>query len=765
MTEALPLLGYAGAILALFAALGSWPTLLLARGFPSRAALAPVVGFALAACLLSTAGGVLPMRVAAWAVLLPAALLSLGLTGWWARRSPGCVRTRRSELLVPGAIGLTALLLVLLPGMLRGTVGPINFYFADAWGYILPDLWVRDHTLYDGLTDAGVARFDVPLAQGQAFVALGTRPGLYTTTSAASVLLGTSPDQTHLAVLAAVMALTTATVWFLARALGLRPALAALAAAFALSPSVLTLPGDSSLGNMAALALAPALLLVGGRALTRREPRHLALAALLLGGLVAVYVEFLPPLLATAAVGLAALAARQAAGRRLAWPWAGGVAARLCVVAAGAVLAAPVATERGFQWARALENAPSAALAFARRDISLEDGGAWAFGVLHLYELPQFHLLSPLKTAVAVGLPILLAGLLVVGALARRWTAAFVLAPIPGALVAAGYAYRRYQEGHCEYCAWHALTFMLPFLGVGLALGVDWAMRRSVGPQGRLLAVRAGVLGLALAALGAAARADVEVVRNVADSRQVLLGSTRELVDDLRALPRPATLLIEAPDASPVPVWTAAEALWLARQAGVEASIDEQAPFYIGPPLPRDDYYSPAYAFVLSPFGGIRTDRRLIDGRRRFSLYRRAPIDVTVARTGWALDPAEGRSAIPWVNAPFQLWLTTRTAARAALTVELARPQRDRASLSFAVAGRPAAARAMAEGSRLCVELALRPGRTVVDVQPVLDVVPPFTLRLTAGAYGWPLGPPPQAIGLAGLRARPGSCAPASARA
>ena len=48
----------------------------------------------------------------------------------------------------------------------------------------------------------------------------------------------------------------------------------ALAAAFALSPSLLTLPGDSSLGNMAALALAPALpRAVSTRPATRRRLR------------------------------------------------------------------------------------------------------------------------------------------------------------------------------------------------------------------------------------------------------------------------------------------------------------------------------------------------------------------------------------------------------------------------------------------------------------------------------------------------------------
>ena len=101
MSEAVQALGLALAYLALLAALGAAPAAWLARGFPSRAALAPALGLAIAATVLVSLAQVMSMRTAAWAVVLPGAVVSLGAAAWRGRRTRG----RRGAARRPGAGG------------------------------------------------------------------------------------------------------------------------------------------------------------------------------------------------------------------------------------------------------------------------------------------------------------------------------------------------------------------------------------------------------------------------------------------------------------------------------------------------------------------------------------------------------------------------------------------------------------------------------------------------------------------------------------
>ena len=49
------------------------------------------------------------------------------------------------------------------------------------------------------------------------------------------------------------------------------------------------------------------------------------------------------------------------------------------------------------------------------RPMTLTDGPAWAFGLLHLYQLPRFDLLSTPKIAIAIIVPLLLVAVILVG--------------------------------------------------------------------------------------------------------------------------------------------------------------------------------------------------------------------------------------------------------------------------------------------------------------------------------------------------------------
>src|SRR5262249_6314185 len=126
--------GHTAALLLLFVALGSGPVIGLTRRTSTEVVLIPVLGFALAACLLTTCAGFMALRIAVWVVLVPAAIASLAaavLT--WRMQLPRCRPGR--EAAVPAIAGVLGGVLALLPPLLRGTEGPFSFAIFDAWGY------------------------------------------------------------------------------------------------------------------------------------------------------------------------------------------------------------------------------------------------------------------------------------------------------------------------------------------------------------------------------------------------------------------------------------------------------------------------------------------------------------------------------------------------------------------------------------------------------------------------------------------------------
>jgi hypothetical protein len=180
------------------------------------------------------------------------------------------------------------------------------------------------------------------------------------------------------------------------------------------------------------------------------------------------------------------------------------------------------------------------------------------------------------------------------------------------------------------------------------------------------------------------------------------------------------------------------------------------APSYLHPfhlPVPR--FYSPTYDYVLTPFAGMATARRVIEQRGNFALERRRPVDVTIARTGWTLDSRQGAAAIPWIQAPFLIWVASPTRQQIALRISLNRPLHDNATLSFARRGHPVRVVRSADGAELCIPLRVAAGRTPLQVSPQFDAPPPPISRATESEA---LPSPSRAIGLSGLRADARAC-------
>ncbi len=369
-----------------------------------------------------------------------------------------------------------------------------------------------------------------------------------------------------------------------------------------------------------------------------------------------------------------------------------------------------------------------------------------------MYQLQNFDLLSNLKTAIAIGVPIALAALIAAGAVLGR-RAALVLIPIGVPVVLGLLAYRRYQSGHCEYCLWKSLTLMLPFLGAGIAVGAAAVWRQTRW-------ARSGLVVLALVALGVAARTDVKVARIIEHSPAAASTSLRKLEAADVPLPKDAQVLVEGAEATGVPKWTVPEDYYAARgMRGARPSL----------PLARDDalylgvaagastsgrYYGPGYGYVLTSFPGVRSGRTLLARRGTVGLYRRAPIDVGIVGANMALDPTEGTRAIPWLISPLQLWISSPKPRRVGVLVRLRHDEAERPLLQLTHRGTPLPTASSADRSTVCADLTLDQGLTVLTATPDFTRPPPLGI----GTEERPVPPPPKVLGIEGIHVLPGGC-------
>jgi hypothetical protein len=265
-----------------------------------------------------------------------------------------------------------------------------------------------------------------------------------------------------------------------------------------------------------------------------------------------------------------------------------------------------------------------------------------------------------------------------------------------------------------------------------------------------------------LAATASLIRSDVDLTRAQYESPAAVTTDMRKARDLARLVPGTEGLLLEGLDASAAPKWTVPGTYYFASlgRTGPRISIvpSGDAGIYLRTGIdPGERYYSSDYAYVMTPFGGIASARTPIRRAGNLTLFRRAEIDVALVGTGWAIDPAEDAHAIPWVQEPFEVWLSTGDRREPiALEVGLERPLGVASSLDFSVARRHIGALSSLDGSQLCVQLERGRDPLVVDVEPRFDRPPRPAVRATERD---PLPPPPKVVGISSLSAKPGSCA------
>jgi hypothetical protein len=762
VTTQLTLVAYCAGYLAVLTALGSGPALSLTRSLlpTPPLLLAPCIGVALAGAGLVSVWPWMTMETATWAVLVPACIISLAWAGLTLRRD-GFGDPR--ELAIPGGIMGLGVAIAILPALLRETLGPTTLLVYDAWGYIPIDEWMR--TTHEGTrVTPFTERWDVAGVHGWDATQHGARVGVSAINATVSTLFGTSPDNTHLAFTAVLFGLVPVSVWIVARAIGLGRVGATFGAAFGLSPAIYSMVADSTVANLTASVLIAPLLLIGGLAAARGGFGACATAGVLIGGIISIYPEYLTPTLGVAAIAAIALIVVRIRERSFTRAWLRPLVARFAITTAAIIVVWWVPLHRAEVYLSQLTSPNQPAFAgLPPRWLTLSDIGAWAFGVLHVYQLQRFAVLSTSRQGLAIVLPILL-GLLVLWGSTRLglWRAILLLAPVAVAIPLALEAQDRYQGGNCEYCAWKALTYTLPFLAIGVAAGSDriWRVIRDRRDRWRLVAIVAGVVPLA--GVATLAYANERLGTATYESKAALSTDLRAVADHVARLPPPRRVLIDAPDSDNASPFQLPATYFLLRETpDTFISFDAAgvAPSYLHPfhlPVPR--FYSPTYQYVLTPFAGMATGRHVLEQRGNFALERRRPVDVTIARTGWTLDTQQGAAAIPWIQAPFLIWVASPQPQKVGLRISLDRPLQDDATLTFARAGHPLRVVRSAGGAELCVPLDVPAGGTSLLVSPQFDAQPPPISRATESD---PLPSPSRALGVAGLRADTRACPPA----
>jgi hypothetical protein len=761
LSDRLQLAGHVLAYLALLSALGSGIVVPLATRLRWAPVLAPLAGLAIAAAVLTSATYVMPMKAAAWGLLVPGAVISTAVAARAVRRG---ARLAVAELAPALALVVVGIALGVLPGLVRGTQGPLALAVYDGWGYVHTDGWLQSHTT-NGATSPEDARYDLSELYGWATAQGNARIGVSAVNAAVATVFHANPDVMNLVFLSVLFGLAPSAIFATVRGLGGGRGAALGGAVLGLSPALYTLVADSTLGNLAGVVLLAPLLLLGARWLLHGWRPELLATAALAAGLLALYPEYVAPSLVIAAAGVGWMGLEAVRERRLVTA-ARSIAPRLVALAALSVALAPIATERTVGYLAQITGDPGAFAGLPPRFLTGENGAAWAFGTVHLYQLPRFDLIQGFGRVVAIGLPIALAVAIALG-LARSGArrAVLVTTPVAVAIVLGLLAYRRYQGGACGYCLWKSLTYMLPFLGVGLGLAIAAGLRVV---RGRRLARPALTLGLAgLVALTGAAigRADAKLVRAQEYTPAVVTADLRALADDgKRLLPAGPRILVEGGDATVAPKWSTPGTYWFARgirDAKVSVLPLADSGAYLGLGVESGGrLWDPGYEYVLTSFPGIRRDRERIAMRGTYALDRRGRIDVAIARTGWAVDPAEGAGAIPWLAGAFELWISAPPDVESvAVDLGFARPQGDVGTVFFAAADGELGALRSTDGSHACVDVPLTSGAATVSVQPAWTVPFPVPGRLTESD---PVPPPTKLLGLAELRASATPCAASS---
>jgi len=622
-------------MLGILAGLGAGPASWLSTRFGAieRVALAPILGLCLGTSLFTTLLYFFPAEDTSWLVAVVVGI-SVLVAAIRCRRS---VRWRMLRTNLAGWMSVAAVLLLVTVPILsvmraRDSVGPVSYAVGDAIGYIAE----TDSDVHTSLHEAINARppFHNEAAHYQSAYAQSYQ-NLDFAPLAANVdsLLGLGSTDTWDAFLMAVvvaggLGALAAVRWTLRESEELvRSVGGAIAGGMFAGAFFLQLYAADSEAALCGLAVLLPLAAVAADATVEPRWSALALVALLLAGLMAVYPLFVAPAAAAGGVAIVFLAARRwrvtRPGGRLEL---GQGALRVGFVVALAALLNVVSFTRDLRYWKALVTGGlnPAQFGFPVFDMRADTLPAWLFQTRNLFTIMPFHQASLTIRLEEFLVPLLLVGVAIVAL--RRFPVLWWL--VVAIAVAALLGEYEAAKNACSYCTDRSLLPIAPMLLglVGVGLGVMWMSKR---PLTRALAVIVVLLWLV------PAFTNERDMRHRVSGAGVFLESRDRVV--LGFLPAPATVEVEGYDANQ---WTASPAYPFAYELAAERSnghasipgdvsnFNAIAYFGVGPL--NAGQFNPFYRYVLTRLPGIETDRQVVARLYGVALEKRVqPLDVT----------------------------------------------------------------------------------------------------------------------------------------
>jgi len=656
------------AFLAILMLLGAGPASLLSGRFDAaaRIALAPVLGFCAGTCIATTVIELAPARDTYW-MLIPLAALSAGVAAWrtvrgggpggWQARLP--LRDLAALLVV--VVAVTGPLTYTLHE--HQTVGPAVYHYTDVDNYVAePDAaqtlsLAAARTAFEHHHQAGtiadytqfwwtwVAHLDSNLDAAP----------IYANVDALLGLGGSDTYSPFLIVLLLAGALGAfAAVRYIA---GSRTVMAVLAGGLFGGSFFLELWFDSFQAAIAGLALVLPYSILVSEALRERRRADLALIALVLGTLLSVYPLFIPLLVASTAIVLAARAVAIRRGGGAPAPLARRVAGSIAAVIVLSVAFDLVGFARDLTYYREIfDNTFLLPRVGFRLGVDVLPG--WLAQTREFWNMPSLGSGGLKQLVLGALLPLLFLGLIVAGL--RRYRPALALVALAGVCaIVAEYSYA--SRSACTYCAERNLLALGPIVAVLIALGLCALLA-----MGARWAKVAAIAGAVLVTVAVAQRARVELKR-FTDASYFLDSADRTVLNHLPAAG--GRVELEGFGASTYAQAEQPLVYHLVNErSGGRASIIlgsdvgnalEYIDFgAIEPPGPA---FSPGYKYVITRFGGVSTARQVIARGGGVALERRAePLDVTpyagLAIPLERLDP----DGLPWVapQYPLKLYIT-----------------------------------------------------------------------------------------------------------
>jgi hypothetical protein len=747
------------AFLGLLAAIGAWPASLLSRRFDAaaRVALAPILGFCLATCLATTSLEFLPTRATNW-VLVPLAAASMLLA---MRRSRYRIKQpRRGRLRDVAQIALVCLaVLAPVTSVLSShhTVGPVAYYYTDVDNYVGNQDGAMRVSTGDARADwlsmakHGARYGDLTQRTWSFFAWFDNNLDATPLGSDVTALLGLHATDTNAPFLVILMLMGALAAFAAVRYATRSPTwTAVLAGGLFGGPLVVELWFDSFQAAIVALGL----VLVAGLSFAElvRAPRRadLVLLALVFATLTSTYPLYLPVLVGVGALVLLwrGIALRE----RLAWR---PTLQRLAASAAGLGLAAaalnPIGIARDYVYAGRLARNE---VPFPRVQwhLPLDVLPGWLLQTREFWYMPRLAGSGLKQIALGAIVPGLFLLVVVVGLRRHRFGIALVV------LAAAFAAIARYafvSQDSCTYCAERDLLPLVVIGAILLTLGIHALLSSSSLPT-----IVVGLAAAVLVVVAVGQRTRVELQR-FDDGAYFLDTANRQTL--ARVPPDARSVHIEgfgqtiANQAEQPLVYHLVNEHLRGRVSISLASPLGNATQYLNggssqpPPGPE---FHPGYDYVLTRFGAISTNRRLVTRHGPIALEQRVdPIDVTpYAGLGAPLSTVD-QTGTAWVQttSPLQFHVVGPDDGRR-LWVRLS----FRGSEPFSVSGDPRRARN-------------RDG-TVVACVPVSGTAPyrEAAIQITAAPVSGPIADPRtpgipsvlQGVKLTSMRPVSGRCRP-----